>query len=93
MLFVLSITCSLLQFHISFHFLHTSFESCDLEIATAILTYHITHYATQAIMHAHFGSVETNLNYRMFSIYGTSSPCAATTKTQRHSGAENDMLE
>jgi hypothetical protein len=47
--------CPLLQFHT--YFLLTSLENCDLEAATAILKYHITHYATKAIMHAHFGSV------------------------------------
>jgi ABC-type protease/lipase transport system fused ATPase/permease subunit len=74
-------------------FLLTSYESCDLETATAIFTYHITHYTTPAIMHAHFGSVKTNLNYRTSSIYGASVQRAATTKTKRHIEAENDMLE
>ena len=40
--------CSLLQFHISFYFLLTSYESCDFETPTAIFTHHITHYTTQA---------------------------------------------
>jgi hypothetical protein len=84
--------CSLLQFHMSFCFLLTSRESCDLETATAIFTY-ITHYTTQAIMHAHFVSVKTNLNYWMSSIYDASVQRAAKTKTKHHIEVENDMLE
>jgi len=75
------------------YFLLTSFESCDLETTTAIFTHHITPYTTQAITHAHFGSVKNYLNHRISSIYGTSVQRAAATKTKRHTEAENDTLE
>jgi len=75
------------------YFHPTLFESCGLENATVIFTRHITYCTTQAIMHAHFVSVKTNLNYRMPSIYGASAQRAPTAKTERHIEAQNDTLE
>jgi hypothetical protein len=81
------------HYFIFLSFLLSSFKSCDLETAAAIFKYHSIHYATKAIMHAHFGSVEKDLNYRIFPIYCTSLPCATAATTKRRRSAENDMLE